>query len=176
MYSQFVLTRSNRHVPNTKPVRCVCRNCQYQDFPVSVLTNSQTAVRVPRLPDCSNYSACTLSGSPNYCATECLPDELPAEVIAKMGGEFDKLYDWEGMEKHGSQQPTNDSAGPPQVHINPPSLARKSTIKRGDLVRSSTKLLTAVQGEDQPLVDWLLPGYDVYVVSLQETLGAFACP
>ncbi|CDJ63750.1 endonuclease/exonuclease/phosphatase domain-containing protein, putative [Eimeria necatrix] len=156
-----------------QPLKIFCGtwNCQYQDFPVSVLTNSQTAVRVPRLPDCSNYSACTLSGSPNSCATECLPDELPAEVIAKMGGEFDKLYDLEGMEKHGWQQPTNDSAGPPQVHINPPSLARKSTIKRGDLVRSSTKLLTAVQGEDQPLVDWLLPGYDVYVVSLQETLG-----
>lgn len=154
------------------PFVCLCRNCQYQEFPVSVLTNRKTASRLPGGADSTGMPASPTSAlPPSPPGTESLPEELPAEIIAKMGGDFESLYDPD-TEGTNPSEPNGQSHIPtdiPRVEVIP--LIRRGTIKRGDLVRSSTKRLTAVEGEDQPLGDWLLPGYDVYIVSLQETLG-----
>lgn len=138
----------------------LCRNCQYQEFPVSVLTNSKTASRMQ-------------AGGPGALpGFESLPEEVPLNVIAELDGDFCGSDDSDGTQQSGTLG-HNGQLTVPAGSCSDARLSRRGTVRRGDLVRSSTRHLRAVQGEEQPLSDWLLPGYDLYIVSLQETLGGF---
>ncbi|XP_026190267.1 uncharacterized protein LOC34617323 [Cyclospora cayetanensis] len=197
MEKALASTTPKKHIPmgprhisvamqGAPPVKVFCGtwNCQYQEFPVNFLTNQKTAVCVQRISGSQKFAGGSetpspLSGevSPSSVIAECLPEEVPADVIAKLDGDFETLFSSDGNEAEGQaegdgqpQEPAAAVAQSPSVRFSPP-LTRRGTIRRGDLLRSSTRQLTAVQGEDQPLGEWLLPGYDVYVVSLQETLG-----
>lgn len=142
-------------------VFCGTWNCQYQEFPVSVLTNSKTASRM----QASGAPPAGESGAlPGF---ESLPEEVPLNVIAELDGDFCGSDDSDGVQQSGSSGHNGQLA----VSCSDARLSRRGTVRRGDLVRSSTRHLRAVQGEEQPLSDWLLPGYDLYIVSLQETLG-----
>ncbi|PHJ21094.1 endonuclease exonuclease phosphatase family protein, partial [Cystoisospora suis] len=44
-------------------------------------------------------------------------------------------------------------------------------VTRKSLMRASTLSLQDVRQGEQPLRDWILPGYDVYVITLQETIS-----
>ncbi|KAL8270180.1 hypothetical protein Esti_005907 [Eimeria stiedai] len=160
---------SMRGVPPVK-IFCGTWNCQYQDFPVNVLVNRRTASRMQQQLEspvsAANPSSCL---PPVTHASETLPEEVPAEVIVKLDGDFETLCDAEAAVEEHRPFLTLQANAP--GGLSPPPPSRKATISRGDLVRSSTRLLRAVEGEDQPFADWVLPGYDVYVISLQETLG-----
>ncbi|KAL8444995.1 hypothetical protein Emed_005964 [Eimeria media] len=160
---------SMRGVPPLK-IFCGTWNCQYQDFPVNVLVNRRTASRMQQQFESPVSATSSSSCSVSFAhPPETLPEEVPAEVIVKLDGDFETLCDTDAaMEEE--RPPTTPQVNAGGGGLAPP-LSRKATISRGDLVRSSTKLLRAVEGEDQPFADWVLPGYDVYIISLQETLG-----
>ncbi|KAL8448391.1 hypothetical protein Emag_003942 [Eimeria magna] len=159
-----------RGVPPLK-IFCGTWNCQYQDFPINVLVNRKTASRMQHQLEspvsAASSSSSLLSLAP---APETLPEEVPAEVIVKLDGDFETLCDTDATLEEQKPLPTSQASAP-GGGLSTPSLSRKATISRGDLVRSSTRLLRAVEGEDQPFADWVLPGYDIYIISLQETLG-----
>ncbi|KAL8435387.1 hypothetical protein ACSSS7_002519 [Eimeria intestinalis] len=153
------------------PLKIFCGtwNCQYQDFPVNVLVNRRTASRLQQELDSP-----VLAANPSRLVSssadvpETLPEEVPTEVIEKLDGDFDALCEPDApleQQRPGPALQISSAGG-----VSAP-FSRKATISRGDLVRSSTRRLRAVEGEDQPFADWVLPGYDVYIVSLQETLG-----
>ncbi|KAL8427851.1 hypothetical protein Efla_005817 [Eimeria flavescens] len=174
---------SMKGVPPLK-IFCGTWNCQYQEFPVDVLVNRRTANCLHASADSPGAAATGGKAPPSVYVhpPDTLPEEVPADVIAKLDGDFESLCASDGRgedtEEAGAFLPT--SSKPTYAHLGLPEggrnlaelpLTRKGTISRDDLVRSSTKLLRAVEGEEQPLADWVLPGYDVYIIALQETLG-----
>ncbi|XP_058515671.1 inositol polyphosphate 5-phosphatase K-like [Ochotona princeps] len=61
------------------------------------------------------------------------------------------------------------SANPSNVRVSPSPPLRM--VARGSLQRKSTLSLRAVRQGEEPLRQWVLPGYDVYVITLQETIS-----
>lgn len=167
---------------------CGCaRNCQYQEFPLQVVTNNKTLMNMwgsgtPFSPEGPGGEA-TAGSYVGDSADEALPDVLPLSVVEKLGGEVvgvphgpsdeaDGLAANSGCPASGNSGNGASSQGDnSNVDDGTDDSVKRMTVQRNDLIRLSTRRLKAVEGEEQPLKDWLLPGYDVYIISLQETLS-----
>ncbi|CBZ51047.1 hypothetical protein NCLIV_041220 [Neospora caninum Liverpool] len=151
-----------------EPIRIFCGtwNSEYQEFPQGTMT-----------PDASPDA---------LMATSVLPAHLPERVVEELlddedawaTGDADAFDQWPGRPRSDTGDsgdvPKRQQAEERSSWISTPgdrSFEGSRMVERKSLLRASTLNLKAVKEGEQPLIDWVLPGYDVYVITLQETIS-----
>ncbi|KFG53234.1 endonuclease/exonuclease/phosphatase family protein [Toxoplasma gondii FOU] len=152
--------QSDNSLKGVEPIRIFCGtwNSEYQDFPQGTMT--------------PNISPEALA------APSVLPAHLPERVVEELLDDEDAWAtgDVDAFDQYGKHRNDGESErkvgksawlSTPGTHA--PSDSRM--VERKSLLRASTLKLKAVKDGEQPLSDWVLPGYDVYVITLQETIS-----
>ncbi|PFH32175.1 endonuclease/exonuclease/phosphatase family protein [Besnoitia besnoiti] len=142
---------------------CGTWNSEYQEFPEETMTpyegagglvESSSALPA-RLPE--RVVEELLDDEDAWATADSIGDAADANARdkANRGGGAPPLVEIRAADSRGFDRPGDE--GP--------------MVERRRLLRASTLRLKAVKQGEQPLMDWLLPGYDVYVVTLQETIS-----
>ncbi|KEP60203.1 UNVERIFIED_CONTAM: endonuclease/exonuclease/phosphatase family protein [Hammondia hammondi] len=152
--------QSDNSLKGVEPIRIFCGtwNSEYQDFPQGTMT--------PNV------------GPEALEAPSVLPAHLPERVVEELLDDEDAWAtgDVDAFDQYGKHRNDGESekkAGKSAWLSTPGTHAPGDSrmVERKSLLRASTLRLKAVKDGEQPLSDWVLPGYDVYVITLQETIS-----